>query len=115
MIKLKHNLPESKEPRKRREIFNFNDKEGFKKFIEETEKNDDLLKCLDNAEDIDASANKWLKIFNGILRKSFKKIRIKEKKEDPLKELFLMRDEKQKIKAEKENDGNFDEAEIMKE
>ena len=58
----------------REEIFNYNDDEGFKKFISLTNQNQDLLNCFnDENEDIDISAKKWLKTVNHLIRQSFRK------------------------------------------
>ena len=74
----------------REEIYNFNDEEGFDRFAERTVENDALKHCFDDeCEDIEVSSNRWLKIVNGLIRKSFKKIRIGKHKTNPaLDKLF---------------------------
>ena len=64
---------------KREEIFNFNDQEGFKRFVQETSTNDALKHCFDDeSEDVEVSSKRWLKILNNIIKTSFRTIRIRK-------------------------------------
>ena len=56
---------------KRQEIFNFKNSEQFYKFEMQTESNDDLRNCFEDCTDVNKAANKWLKILNNLIRKSF--------------------------------------------
>ena len=66
-----------KHEKQRCEIFNFKDPEGVLKFKELTS-SDTLSSCVQG--DIKQSSKKWLKSFNNVLHRSFKKIRIKDKR-----------------------------------
>ena len=64
----------------RRELFNFKSKEGQEIFKNETEINEELLNCFENDLPLEVQSKRWLKSFNSILHKCFKKIRIGKKK-----------------------------------
>ena len=64
----------------RQEMFNLKNKECQEAFKRETEINQDLLKCFENELPFQAQSKKWLKAFNSILFKSFRKVRICESK-----------------------------------
>ena len=94
----------------RLEIFNLKSKDDFKEFQKKTEKNDELVRCFENFTDFNSACNMWLKTFNNIIRKSFKKIRISRTKNPAeLDELFSKKESvKQKMdEAEKGNDINL--------
>ena len=78
----------------RQEIFNFKDEENFHKFEMLTESNDDLEKCFDECTDVNKAASKWMKVLNSLIKKCFRKIRIKKQKPNPILE---------KLFSEKEN------------
>ena len=70
----------SKKP-DRQEIFNFKKKEAQQAFFKETENNRELINCFNNELPFQVQSKKWEKIFNAILYKCFKKVRIcKDKK-----------------------------------
>ena len=77
----------------REEIFNMRNKICQDAFKVETENNPKLLEVFDNQEPFKTQCNMWLKNFNSILHKCFKKVRIvrnkKKEKEEP--ENLLMR------------------------
>ena len=75
----------NKEPRV--EIFNYKNTENFQKFVNLTEANEDLEKCVD--EDLETSSTSWLKIVKKIIKTSFTKIRIKKKNLKPELELLF--------------------------
>ena len=60
----------------RREIFNYKDPEGLIKFKQLTSLNT-LSKCVNS--DVKGSGKKWIKEFNNIIQRSFKKIRINKR------------------------------------
>ena len=64
--------------KQRTEIFNFKDPEGIMKYNQLTS-SDTLLSCL-RASDVKQCGKKWLKAFRNILHRSFKKVRITNKK-----------------------------------
>ena len=81
------------------EMFNFKNIEDFKIYQNNTEQNDELLECFKNVVDFNAACKKWLKVFNNIIRKSFKKIRIsKSKNSVDLDQMFAKKESiKQRI------------------
>ena len=73
----------------RQEMFNFQDVENFQKFEMLTDSDDELGKCFDDCDDLNKAANKWMKRFNFLIQKSFRKIRIRKQKVNPeLESLF---------------------------
>ena len=62
--------------KQRHEIFNYKDPEGVIKFKELASLNT-LSKCVNS--DVKGSGKKWIKEFNNILQRSFKKIRINKR------------------------------------
>ena len=79
MLSGKFNLKVIKDVKEsRREIFKFNDEEGLKKFKELTSQ-DTLTNCF-NEEDSCKSSNKWLKELKNIMHRSFKKVRVGNRK-----------------------------------
>ena len=88
------------------EIYNFKKEEDFKSFQANTENNEDLLNCLEDFSDFNLACNKWLKTFNEIIRKSFKKIRLVKSKNPPvLEELFAKKETlKRKLDAAEPSD-----------
>ena len=87
----------SKEEVERQEIFNFNNEEQFKRFEMLTESDTELRNCFTDCTDVNKTADKWLKILNKLIKKKFKKIRIKPQKMNPdLEKLFS---EKESIRS----------------
>jgi hypothetical protein len=89
------------------EVLNFKNKDNFLQFKQNTEENEELIKCFEEFKDFNSACNAWLETFNCILRKSFKKIRIsKNKSPAGLDELFSKKEFiKHKMdEAEKKND-----------
>ena len=92
----------SNEKKARIEIFNYNNKEDFSTFQEATEDCPDLLECFNGDEDVNISSKKWLKTFNNILQKSFKKVRINKTRNDSEIDKLLEQREEMKLKLSKE-------------
>ena len=93
----------------RQEIFNFNNEENFKRFEMLTESNDDLIQCFDKCDDLNLAANRWLKMVNNMIKKSFKKVRIKKQKINPELETLFAEKENIRIKiSQLENEENAD-------
>ena len=94
------------------ELFNYKNTSDFETFQELTETNHELLNCFDDEdEDLEISAKRWLQTLNRIIKRSFRKIRIKDNKITPELEILFQEKESVKIKiAEKENEECFDEA-----
>ena len=95
--------------KKRIEIFNFNDDDGFKKFFTETDDNPALRNAFKNEnEDFETASKKWLKILNSCIFKSFKKIRVGKHKIDPYMEgLFAEKEHLMEYLARVENEDNI--------
>ena len=72
------------------EIYNYKKKEDFEKYVNETNDNIDLRKCLkDINEDLNIACNRWMSTLNKIIKKCFRKICVKKIKPNPvLDELF---------------------------
>ena len=73
----------NKLPSNRVEIFDYNNKDNFQKYIEMTSNNKELDTCFDTDEDIEIASKKWLKIFTNIIKSSFRKIRLKNQTVSP--------------------------------
>ena len=56
------------------EIYNYKNEDDFKNFQSNTETNEELLKCFVQFSDLNSACNKWLRVLNQTIRKSFKKI-----------------------------------------
>ena len=67
---------------KREEIYNLKNKVCQEAFREETDKNNDLLKCFENNKPFKTQCIRWKNTLDDIIKKCFKKIRIKPKKEE---------------------------------
>ena len=95
--------------KKRIEIFNFNDDDGFKRFFIETENNLALRNAFNcENEDLETASKKWLKILNACIYKSFKKIRVGKHKIDPQMEaLFAEKEYLMEYLARAENEENI--------
>ena len=77
----------------RKEMFNLKNKECQEAFKVETEINQDLLKCFSNELPFQVESKQWLKTFNSILYKCFKKVRICEsKKKKEISQTNLMKE-----------------------
>ena len=93
----------------RKEIYNLNNQECQKEFLQNTSNNKNLIEVLKN-QDIVKSGRKWLKELNHEIAKSFNKIRISKKAEkldNNMRSLFLMRE---KLKLKISNPGLSNEA-----
>ena len=81
-------------------MFNFIDDQDFITYQKMTEDNEELLKCFDDErENVNVSSKRWLKIFNNILHRSFKKVRICKNKNST--ELDKLLEKREKFKKEK--------------
>ena len=101
----------------RTEIFNYNNKDGFEKFIKETENNSIFREVFeDENEDLEISSKRWLKAVNSSIRKSFKKVRIGKYKTDAkLESLFHQKEYLMESLARSENDDKIMDVENIKE
>ena len=96
----------------RTEIYNFQRTDDFERFVEETNDNNDLKNSFeDNNEEIDDACNNWLSVLNNLIKKCFKRIRVKKQKNN--NELDKLFEEKRTLKTylstHEENDDLFDE------
>ena len=106
---------ESKMHEKRKEVWNYKNDVDFEKFKTLTESDKDLNKCFDDEnEDLEESSKRWLKLVNNIIKRAFRKIRIKKNKIAPELEILFQDKESIKIKiAENENDEFHEEAAVL--
>ena len=72
---LELSLQFSQKKPERQELFNFKNQECQQHFKYETQINEDLLSCFENDLPLEVQSKKWLKTFNTILHKCFKKVR----------------------------------------
>ena len=88
----------------REEMFNLKNKSCQEAFKNETEDNPELLNCFKNSLPLEIQSNKWIKSFNSILHKTFRKVRIvnnKKKENVKLKDIMTERiKKKQEVKKE---------------
>ena len=81
------------EASKRETIFNFDDKEGFQRFLRLTSNNFLLESCFSNdGESIEHQSKRWLRLFKNILNQSFKKVRLKPPKQSNIMKKEMKRD-----------------------
>ena len=83
MIESDHNglilelsLQFSHKKHEREEMFNLKNRECQEHFKNETNINKELLECFENNWPLEVQSKKWLKTFNSILHKCFRKVRI---------------------------------------
>ena len=88
----------------REEIFNLRNKKCQEAFRIATEQNPELVNSFDNDLTFEKQTKKWQKLFNSLLYKCFKKVRIvgKKKMEENKLKLFEMMKERTKSKKELE-------------
>ena len=65
-----------KRKQNRVEMFNFRNKNCQKLFRKETNENVQLIECFENNSPFEAQSKQWMKAFNNILHRCFKKIRV---------------------------------------
>ena len=80
------------------EIFNFNDKDGQKKFQEMTSNNTKLSDIFSSKEDINTQTKKFLKKLNGVIHQCFKKVKVKPAHNKEINSLFKRQKELQSKK-----------------
>ena len=82
----------------REEVYNFKNAEDFANFVSETNNNPALNSCFDDEnEDLNKACNHWLSLLNTIIRKCFRKIRLKKVMKD--KELEKLFEKKEELKT----------------
>ena len=74
------------------ELFNLRNKKCQEMFTEETHRNTQLVECLENQYSFDVQCKMWLKTFNTILYKCFKKIRIVKNGKKNLSKVNLIKE-----------------------
>ena len=77
----------------RHEIFNFKNKECLKQFENETNDTNELSQIIDSEKELDLVMKKFLKRFDGFTHKCFKKIKVTEKRDKVLEDLYKQRSE----------------------
>ena len=65
---------------KREEIYNLKNKVCQEAFRKETDENQELLKCFTSKLPLEKQFKQWKQVFDNIISKCFRKIRIKQKK-----------------------------------
>ena len=79
---------------------------AFQEYIDKTENNNELLGYFENTNH---STKNWLKTFNNILHRTFKKVRVKKKILEPkIDDLFSIKEELKSSLAEAENKEEMD-------
>ena len=80
------------------EMFNLRNKQCQEMFFKETEENTELVQCFENELPLEVQCRKWLKTFNDILFKCFRKVRVVDnsKKKDKNETLIFERIELKK-------------------
>ena len=104
-----------RDPVERIEIFNFKEEENFKKFICQSNENNDLNSLFnDEDEDLNISSMKRLNVVNKILSSSFSKVRIKRgKMNHDLEQLFLKKESMKAKIAVAENEDDYEKVETL--
>ena len=74
----------------REEIYNLKNKACQEEFRKETEINKDILECFANNLSFETQCRQWKQAFDNIIKKCFRKIRIKQKKTDTETESLLV-------------------------
>ena len=93
------------------EMFNFKNQSCQQQFKQLTSDSDFLSSCIDENKDVNAVTNKFLKRFNGVLVKSFKKVKIKDRSNPEIRKLF----ERRSVLRKKDNQNSATELQIVEE
>ena len=97
------------------ELFNFRSVECQEKFLNITNKSEELIKCFNNKLPLNKQCNQWFKELNGIFHQSFRKLRFNGKtKETEVSRLLKQKNElkqKNKLSEKDENQDILDEIE----
>ena len=101
----------SHQKKERIETFNYKNKECQLKFKENTTKTSSLSSIFDTREDLNIATKHFIKRLNGFIFESFKKIRISEKFNSEIVQLF----EKRRILRSKDDQTSKDELEKVEE
>jgi hypothetical protein len=72
----KCNLKIEKRKPDKQEMFNLRNKACQEAFKDATDDNPELLSCFENNLPVEVQSNRWIKCFNSVLHKSFRKVRI---------------------------------------
>ena len=80
------------------EVYKFNDIDGMRKFKELTTHTDKLSKIFDSEKDLDVQTKKIMKRLNGFISESFKKVKISNKPDTVLSNLF---DKRRMLRSQK--------------
>ena len=91
---MEFNLQVCKKRVEREEMFNLRNKACQESFKELTENNQELVECFRNGLSLETQSRKWKKVFDSILHKCFRKIRIvqnKKKGKDQTEDLLRER------------------------
>ena len=84
------------------ELFNLRNEDCQKSFTEETDENNMLVDCFENKMPFEVQCQNWLKTFNTILYKCFRKVRVvnNEKKKNEKEKLLNEKFDLKKNKSE---------------
>ena len=99
-----------KPPKQRIEMFNIKNKEGQQKFKMLTTETSEFTEAFNDNEDINICTEKFIKILNKYISKYFKKIRIGNKPNKEIEELFY----KRKILKNKKDEQSISELKHVK-
>ena len=91
IINTKFNISWSARESKVMEIFKYKDKEALQKFKDMTTNTDKLSKIIDTDKPLDIVTKKFLKRIKGFIHQCFKKVRLIEKEDQRLEELYNIR------------------------
>ena len=91
MINTKLNISWSPTENRVMEVFKFKDKAALEKFKYETTYTDKLSKIIDTDKPLDVVTKKFIKRLQGFIHKCFKKVRIVDKEDKKLEELYNKR------------------------
>ena len=84
----------------REEIFNLKNKDCQELFRQETEENQKLISCFENNLPFSVQGSNWNKLFNSILYKCFKKVRVVNNKKKAQSETNQLLHERIKLKKQ---------------
>ena len=88
---------------KREEMLNLRNKANQEEFFEETNQNQELLKCFEGSISFQEKSNNWKSNVDSILKKCFQKVRIVKKKKETKTEQLLMKRVKYKNELKSPN------------
>ena len=111
IIITKINLPWKTNLHEAIEVFNFKDKESLVKFVNATNKCEELIAIFETNKSLEVQTRKFIKQINGLIHECFKKVKITSKSDPQLDKLY----DKRRYLRTKDDEKSVEELEAVEE